>query len=124
VEVNEIHPALLATVHEHSRATPIARVPVPPAGANEEVEGETVGSQRLLVGLVGVDTLVEAELPHAAAQSDAIRTPVTAAGGTRAITVAIDAQRSPELGSQLAVATTGKIAIIALVRKSVHHCRA
>ena len=38
-EVNEIHATLLETVHAHSRATPIARVPVPPVDSNEEVEG-------------------------------------------------------------------------------------
>jgi hypothetical protein len=116
--VSEIHAALLATVHAQSRATPIASVPVPPDDSNEEADGVTVGWHRLLVGPVGLDTLVVAELPQAAAESDAVRMPMTAIGGTRATTASADAQRSPELGAKVAVATLEKIAIIALVRKS------
>ena len=117
-----IHAALLETVHAHSRATPMASVPLPPPDSNEEVELVTEGWHRL-VGPVGLDTLVVAELPQAADQTHAVSIDAAARVETRLRTSPADAQPSPELGSKLAVAAALKIWIIALVRKSVHHRR-
>ena len=55
----------LAASHEHSRATPIASVPVPPAASKVGDEVVTDGWQRVLLGAVALDTLVAAELPQA-----------------------------------------------------------
>src|SRR5204862_7452906 len=99
-----IHDALLATVQAHSSATPMESAPVPPPDSNEEAELVTDGWQRALVGPVGLDTLVVAELPHAADQRHAVRTQRVATGGTRAATPPDDAQRSPQLDANVGVA--------------------
>ena len=61
-----IHADRLDAVHEHSRATPIASVPAPPADSKADDELVTDGWQRALVGAAGFETLVAAELPQAA----------------------------------------------------------
>ncbi len=61
-----IHADRLEAVQEHSRATPIASVPTPPAGSKDDDELVTDGWQRVPVGAAGLETLVAAELPQAA----------------------------------------------------------
>jgi len=62
-EVNTIQLAGEVARHPHSRATPIATVPVPPAELNWEDGAETAASHREDVGVVTL-VLVEAELPQ------------------------------------------------------------
>jgi hypothetical protein len=65
-EVVEIHETCDAARQEHSRATPIETVPVPPVGANVVTGELTVASQRGDAA-VGLATVVDVELPHARA---------------------------------------------------------
>ena len=65
-EVITIHDACDVAFHAHSRATPIAMVPTPPAGVKDDVEEVAFTWQRVVVvGLAGLVTLVDVELPHA-----------------------------------------------------------
>jgi hypothetical protein len=66
-------PAWLAAVHAHSRETPIVTVPVPPSGPKDVVELVTAAWQRAPLGAVTL-VLVDAELPQAAAATDAATT--------------------------------------------------
>jgi len=70
--VSAIHGACDVTVHAHSRATTTEIVPVPPDGLKDDGAPVTVGWQRAVV--VGLVTLVEVELPQAAA----VRSPASA----------------------------------------------
>ena len=62
--------------HEHSRATEIESVPVPPPGPNDAVEPETFASQRFDAGAV-IFVDVVAELPQAAASAAAPTQPAS-----------------------------------------------
>jgi hypothetical protein len=61
--VRTIQEAVEADVHEHSRATVTATLPVPPDGANEAGCAVSAGWHRTGVGAVPV--IVSAVLPHA-----------------------------------------------------------
>ena len=59
-------------LQEHSRATAMASVPLPPADPNAPDELETVASHRACAGAVRF-VVVEAELPHAVDTSVSVR---------------------------------------------------
>jgi hypothetical protein len=75
-------------LQEHSRATAIVTVPVPPAVPNEPVEFVTVAWHRVVVGVV---MFVSVELPHAAVTM----TLVNSRGPNRNFTLGPDAQGPP-----------------------------
>lgn len=75
-------------LQEHSRATAIVTVPVPPAVPNDPVELVTVAWHRVLVGVV---MFVSVELPHAAVTTAL----VNSRGPSRDFTLGHDAQGPP-----------------------------
>ena len=88
--MNVIHPTVVDARHEHSRATVIASVPVPPAGPKLAADVATLASHRVDAGAV-MFVAVVAELPHAVAASKLNSRTV------REFTSATVAQRSPAL---------------------------
>jgi hypothetical protein len=86
--VNATHGDVVDALHEHSRATPIVTVPVPPAVPNDPVEFVTLAWHRVLVGVV---MFVSVELPQAAVT----RTVVNSRGPIDDFTLAPDAQHPP-----------------------------
>jgi hypothetical protein len=73
--VKVIHEVCVDAVHEHSRATVMFIVPVPPAASKDDEELVTVAWQRVFVGEVTDATVVLAELPHAPTSRDAATAP-------------------------------------------------
>lgn len=98
-----IHEAVLAADHEHSRATLIVTVPVPPVTPKLDDELLTVVWHREAVGPV---TFVTAELPHAA---DAAAAAAAANSRARAtVTVVADTSAAPNCyGEKLNVMRRG-----------------
>jgi hypothetical protein len=91
-DVITIHAACDAALHAHSLATTTERLPEPPAAANDAGAPVTVAWQRLVDGLV---TLVEVELPQAAAEVSAASAMANGRDPGRQITALRNAGKSP-----------------------------
>jgi hypothetical protein len=94
-EVIAIHGTCDAAVQAHSRATPIVRVPEPPLALKEEGVPVTEAWQRAVDGLV---TLVDAELPHAAAPTIAASAATYGRARAGLLTPSRNAGNSPARG--------------------------